>query len=96
MDERSVDFWWRSALCAQTDRELWFEQVGGHGNTAKKICRACPVRVQCLMEEICRESQGEGIYAGFGRGPRTWMQHQVAHGADPEEVAFQAIENEAS
>lgn len=36
------------ALCAQTDPDLFFSEVGGtHTTLAIRICTGCPVRTQC-------------------------------------------------
>lgn len=40
--------WMASAVCAQTDPELFFpEGAGQNTNKAKKICATCPVRIEC-------------------------------------------------
>lgn len=39
--------WMDSALCAQTDPELWFPDNGGNYRPAHRICARCPVRVEC-------------------------------------------------
>lgn len=40
--------WMDEAICAQTDPELWFPEVGGsHTAAANRLCGTCPVRVQC-------------------------------------------------
>jgi WhiB family redox-sensing transcriptional regulator len=40
--------WQDDALCAQTDPELFFPEKGGTTAPAKRVCRACPVRPECL------------------------------------------------
>lgn len=40
--------WWNSALCAQTDPEIF-----DRGSvTAKKLCRACDVEPECIEDYI--------------------------------------------
>ena len=39
--------WRKESLCAQVDPELFFPLVVS-GQEAKKICKKCPVRLQCL------------------------------------------------
>lgn len=89
-----AEFWWRSALCTQVDRDLFFARIGAHGDEAKEVCRLCHVRVACLVDEIKHESQSEGIFGGFGRGSRRAMHAQVERGADAEEVVLRSIERE--
>ncbi|WP_327435690.1 WhiB family transcriptional regulator [Streptomyces sp. NBC_01201] len=44
---KSLD-WMADAVCAQTDPDLFFpEGAGQNTNKAKKICAACPVRIEC-------------------------------------------------
>ena len=40
--------WWNSALCAQTDPEI-FDRGS---STAKKLCRACEVQPECTDDYI--------------------------------------------
>ena len=40
---------WRSqAVCARTNPDLWFSPGAVEHREAKRICRECPVRRQCL------------------------------------------------
>ncbi|MFL3869196.1 WhiB family transcriptional regulator [Streptomyces griseobrunneus] len=39
--------WWDSALCAQTDPEAYYPEVGGSARDAKRTCLACPVTTEC-------------------------------------------------
>ena len=60
-----------SALCAQSDPEVWFpEPGGGNGYAAKKICAACAVREACLKEAMTFErglgaESRSGIWGGL-------------------------------
>lgn len=56
--------WQGSALCAQTDPELFFPEKGGSVREAKRTCLACPVRVECLDYAL---SNGDtfGIWGGL-------------------------------
>ena len=40
--------WQDQALCAQTDPEAFFPEKGGSTREAKRICKACAVRDECL------------------------------------------------
>jgi len=55
--------WQDAALCAQVDPELFFPEKGGSVTAPKKICAACPVRVNCL--EFALENREQfGIFGG--------------------------------
>ncbi|QKW31460.1 WhiB family transcriptional regulator (plasmid) [Streptomyces seoulensis] len=60
---------WTSALCAQTDPDLFFPE--GHGqqivqavNQAKKLCADCPLRSGCL-EWAVTTGQTIGVWGGL-------------------------------
>lgn len=44
---RDVD-WMRDALCSGTDTEAFYPNKGESTSDAKRICRRCPVRAECL------------------------------------------------
>lgn len=58
--------WMAGAACATTDPDMWFPLQGDQptADRAKKVCRACPVREQCL-EFALRTEQQTGIWAGL-------------------------------
>jgi WhiB family transcriptional regulator, redox-sensing transcriptional regulator len=56
--------WADQALCAEVDAELWFPEKGGSSRQAKMICRACPVRIECLNFALDRNERF-GIYGGL-------------------------------
>ena len=61
------DFDTSSALCSQTDPELFFPEHMTSTNTiaiAKSICRECPVQVECLSFAL-RTKETEGIWGGM-------------------------------
>lgn len=43
-----------SALCAQTDPDLWFPEKGGSSKPAKKICHSCIHKFECLEDAIAQ------------------------------------------
>ena len=50
---------WRwQALCAQTDPELWFPEIGmgNMSKQAKRICAMCDVTEPCLNEALADPS----------------------------------------
>jgi WhiB family redox-sensing transcriptional regulator len=64
----AADADWRdAALCAQTDPDLWFPELGGTGSPARRICAACPVQAECLDAAISMVPLPQaGIWAGLG------------------------------
>ena len=54
---------WDEGLCAQTDPELFFPEVGGNPEPARKICGACPVRWLCL--DTFGPVVDHGVVGGF-------------------------------
>ena len=57
--------WQDSGLCAQSDPELFFEEVQGSDNPeARAVCRNCPVMVQCLQFALDNEEEF-GIWGGL-------------------------------
>jgi WhiB family redox-sensing transcriptional regulator len=58
--------WQDRALCAQVDPELWFPEKGqtSQALTAKRICRRCPVRADCLAAALEQHAQ-DGIWGGL-------------------------------
>lgn len=64
--------WRDSALCAQTDPDLWFPEIGGPAREAKQVCRRCPVTAECLAD-VMRWSTSEdrsGVRGGLSAKER--------------------------
>src|SRR6188472_3108903 len=56
--------WRESAICKQVDPQLWFpEKAGDNGEEAKRVCRRCPVRSDCLESALADDEQ-YGIWGG--------------------------------
>jgi hypothetical protein len=76
--------WEVSALCAQSDPELWFPEKGGSSREAKRACRRCPVRIDCLAGAMLREGD-DGRTARLGiEGGFTGRQRVALFLADPD------------
>lgn len=56
--------WDEQALCAQTDPEVFFPEKGGGTREAKRICRRCPVRTECLRDALDRDERF-GVWGGL-------------------------------
>jgi WhiB family redox-sensing transcriptional regulator len=69
------------ALCLQVDPELFFPPHNGSSPTAARVCRGCPVRVECLAEALAAGDRF-GIRAGLsGRQRRTLVRRRAAQRA---------------
>ena len=62
-----IPAWMDDALCAQVDPDLWFPERGGPGSPAKRICARCPVREQCLDENLM---ETHGFWGGMSERER--------------------------
>jgi WhiB family redox-sensing transcriptional regulator len=71
------DFGWQErALCAQTDPEAFFPEKGGSTREAKKVCRACEVRAECL-EYALGHDERFGIWGGMSERERRRLKRQA-------------------
>jgi WhiB family transcriptional regulator, redox-sensing transcriptional regulator len=68
--------WQERALCAQTDPEAFFPEKGGSTREAKKVCRACEVRAECL-EYALGQDERFGIWGGLSERERRKLKRQV-------------------
>lgn len=76
------DLSWRDAArCAQSDAELFFPEKGGSNRIAKRICRACPVRAECL-EFALGTGEEFGIWGGLSEIERRRLLRQGAPNRD--------------
>ena len=68
--------WQDQALCAQTDPEAFFPEKGGSTREAKRVCRGCEVRAECL-EFALDNDQEFGIWGGLSERERRKVKRQV-------------------
>ncbi|WP_018023448.1 WhiB family transcriptional regulator [Corynebacterium ulceribovis] len=68
--------WQEQALCAQTDPEAFFPEKGGSTRDAKRICRACGVRDECL-EFALENDERFGIWGGLSERERRRLKKQI-------------------
>jgi WhiB family redox-sensing transcriptional regulator len=61
--------WQDQALCAQTDPEAFFPEKGGSTREAKRVCRSCDVRSECL-EYALENDERFGIWGGLSERER--------------------------
>ena len=68
---------WRDyALCAQTDPEAFFPEKGGSTREAKKTCRGCFVREQCLTYAL-EHDERFGVWGGLSERERRRMKREA-------------------
>lgn len=68
--------WQDQALCAQTDPEAFFPEKGGSTREAKRICKACAVRDECL-EFALEHDERFGIWGGLSDRERRRLKKQI-------------------
>ena len=68
--------WQERALCAQTDPEAFFPEKGGSTREAKKVCRGCEVRAECL-EYALEHDERFGIWGGLSERERRRIKRET-------------------
>jgi WhiB family transcriptional regulator, redox-sensing transcriptional regulator len=72
------DNWWDRAACLGVDDEAFFPERGGSTYEAKKLCRICPVKGECL-EYALENDESWGVWGGMSeRERRKLKREQVA------------------
>ena len=68
--------WQDQALCAQTAPEAFFPEKGGSTREAKRVCRSCEVRAECL-EYALENDERFGIWGGLSERERRRIKRQA-------------------
>ena len=68
--------WMQDALCAQTDPEVFFPELGGSTRAAKAICAQCPVMARCRAYAV--EHHERGVWGGTSDGDRARLRAGAA------------------
>jgi WhiB family redox-sensing transcriptional regulator len=76
MDDAEDVGWQDRALCAQTDPEAFFPEKGGSTREAKKVCRGCDVRAECL-EYALEHDERFGIWGGLSERERRRLKREA-------------------
>lgn len=77
--------WRDSALCGQTDGQLFFPGKGEGTAAPLKVCQACPVRAECLADAMAMQ-EWHGIGGGMsGEARRKLLVGKRVKPADPVE-----------
>lgn len=69
--------WRAQASCARLDPNLWFAPGAVEHREAKKICRGCPVRSECLAYAM-NVPVDHGIWGGLTERERRRRRREVA------------------
>ena len=69
--------WMDGALCAQADPERWFPDLGQPAGIARRVCRQCPVRAECL-DYALETNQEFGVWGGTSERERRRLKRQRA------------------
>ena len=77
VDDAGEVGWQDRALCAQTDPEAFFPEKGGSTREAKKVCRGCEVRAECL-EYALENDERFGIWGGLSERERRKLKRRTA------------------
>ncbi|MFP7695685.1 WhiB family transcriptional regulator [Trueperella sp. LYQ143] len=64
--------WMESALCAQTDPDIFYPEKGGSTVPATTICNNCSVRAECLEYAVTNDIR-HGIWGGTSDNDRKRM-----------------------
>jgi WhiB family redox-sensing transcriptional regulator len=75
-DDTGEQSWQDRALCAQTDPEAFFPEKGGSTREAKRVCRTCEVRAECL-EYALGHDERFGIWGGLSERERRRLKRQA-------------------
>jgi WhiB family transcriptional regulator, redox-sensing transcriptional regulator len=75
-DDAEENSWQDRALCSQTDPEAFFPEKGGSTREAKRVCRSCEVRAECL-EYALGHDERFGIWGGLSERERRRLKRQA-------------------
>ncbi|PWR10592.1 hypothetical protein DKT68_08515 [Micromonospora acroterricola] len=67
---RPTPAWMSQANCQGTDTNEFYPDKGGDSTAARRICRRCPVRLECLKDALDRREK-HGIWGGLSDHQRT-------------------------
>jgi WhiB family redox-sensing transcriptional regulator len=79
--------WWQDPPCSQTDPDAFITEDGVYPETVRNICRACPVRVQCLDDAMITDDVDYGIRAALTPHQRRTIRRTMNHQPGKEAAA---------
>jgi WhiB family redox-sensing transcriptional regulator len=68
--------WQDRARCAEVDGDVFFPEKGGTSRDAKKVCRGCEVRPECL-EYALRNDERYGVFGGLSERERRGLKRKA-------------------
>lgn len=68
--------WQDQAACLSADPDLFFPERGSPGDSAKRVCVTCDVRLECL-EYALANGERYGIWGGLTERERTRLRRQA-------------------
>ncbi len=69
--------WQEHAACKEADPDLFFPERGSPGDSAKRVCVNCSVRLECL-EYALANSERYGVWGGLTERERTRLRRQAS------------------
>jgi WhiB family redox-sensing transcriptional regulator len=69
--------WMDRGLCTETDPEAFFPEVGEPSAPAKRVCRSCDVRTECL-DYALEHGEVFGVWGGLSERERAPLRRQYA------------------
>lgn len=69
--------WQEDAACKHADADLFFPERGSPGDSAKRVCVTCDVRLDCL-EYALANGERYGIWGGLTERERTRLRRQAS------------------
>lgn len=78
--------WIDSALCAQSDPEAFYPEMGGSTRQAKNVCVSCPVRAECL-DYALDNNEHFGIWGGLSNLERRTLNTNLRELGQPRPAA---------
>ena len=80
-----IPAWQDQALCAEVDPDLHFPEKGGSTREAKRVCRSCEVRAECLAYALEHEDTGRfGIWGGTSERERRALRRAAPQAPSPQ------------
>jgi WhiB family redox-sensing transcriptional regulator len=67
--------WQDRGLCGQTDPDAFFPDMGGSTRAAKRVCRSCEVRAECLEFALVHDERF-GVWGGMSERERRRLKGQ--------------------
>ncbi|MDM4722779.1 WhiB family transcriptional regulator [Micromonospora sp. WMMA1363] len=77
----AAEEWQERAQCPQTDPEAFYPDKGGSPDVAKRVCRRCEVRTECL-EYALDNDERYGIWGGLSERERRKLKRRTTRAVE--------------